>query len=187
MTIRLTLVTPAPGRSLRQARIDDDRPLDEDGRRRAHEAGSGLPRAGRYLTAPSRRCRETAVAVGVDACVEEELRDIDLGAWRGRTLEELAATDPDALAAWTTDPSAASHGGESVLRFCRRIAAWLDHLPDDTSGALAIVAITEPATARAAVVHALGAPPQGFWRIDIPPLASVRLTGRAGRWNLRLG
>jgi broad specificity phosphatase PhoE len=184
MTIRLTLLTPAPGPALRQAHVDDDGPLDEDGRRQARAAGPGLPYVRRHLVGPSRRCQETAAELGLHPTVETALRELDLGSWRGRTLDELAAGELEALAAWTTDPAAAPHGGESVVQLCRRIADWLDHLPDDTGRALAVA---DPSVARAAVVHALSAPPHAFWRIDIPPLACVHLTGRAGRWNLRLG
>ena len=65
---------------------------------------------------------------------------------------------------------------------CERVAAWLDALPSDAGRVLAVV---EQAVARAAVVHALGAPRQAFWRIDVLPLSTVELTGRNGRWNLR--
>jgi broad specificity phosphatase PhoE len=47
------------------------------------------------------------------------------------------------------------------------------------------VAITHPAVVRAAIVHALGAPPAAFWRIDVAPLSRTDLSGRDGRWNLR--
>ncbi|OOL28057.1 histidine phosphatase, partial [Rhodococcus rhodochrous] len=50
-----------------------------------------------------------------------------------------------------------------------------------------VVAVTHPAVIRAATVHAFGAPAAGFWRIDVRPLAQVRLHGRGGRWSLRLG
>jgi len=190
MTIRLTLLTPAPGPDPRRAHIGADGPLDEDARRKAREAVAAtavaalLP-ADRHLSAPSRRCRETAGALGLDAAAETALRDLDLGSWRGRTLDEVAAAEPDALAAWTTDPAAAPHGGESVLDLCRRVARWLDALAESAGGR--VLAVADASVARAAVVHALAAPPHAFWRIDVPPLTPVRLTGRAGRWNLRLG
>ncbi|AOP48625.1 histidine phosphatase family protein [Streptomyces lydicus] len=184
MTIRLTLLTPAPGPALREARVDDDGSLDEPGRQQARALAGDLPTGDRQLSGPSRRCRETAAALGLDPAVDPALRELDLGTWRGRALDELAATDPDALAAWTTDPDAAPHGGESVSQLCRRIADWMDQLPDGTGR---VLALADPSVARAAVVHALTAPPHAFWRIDLRPLTRVHLTGRAGRWNLRLG
>ncbi|MFJ8358360.1 histidine phosphatase family protein [Streptomyces sp. NPDC093984] len=184
MTIRLTLVAPAMGPAARQVRIDGDLPLDARGREQARATREVLPPADRHLCGPSRRCRETAEALGLEASVEAALRDLELGTWHGRTLDDLATAEPEALAAWTSDPAAAPHGGESVLHLCGRISEWLDHLAED-SGRLLIVA--DPAVARAAVLHALTAPAHAFWRVDIPPLACVQLTGRAGRWNLRMG
>ncbi|MFR9796545.1 histidine phosphatase family protein [Streptomyces sp. MS06] len=184
MTIRLTLLAPAPAAAPRGARVDDDGPLDEAGRRQVRAVAAGVPSARRHLTSPSGRCRQTAAELGLDAEVETDLRELDLGSWHGRTLDELAAGEPEALAEWTTDPASAPHGGESVVRLCRRIGDWLDHLPGNAGR---VLAVTPASVARASVVHALGAPPDAFWRIDVPPLTQVRLTGRNHRWNLRFG
>ncbi|MFJ9687789.1 histidine phosphatase family protein [Streptomyces bacillaris] len=53
-----------------------------------------------------------------------------------------------------------------------------------TAGVLAVV---EPAVVRAAVVHGLALPLEAFWRLDVVPLALTELSGRPGRWNVRLG
>jgi broad specificity phosphatase PhoE len=34
------------------------------------------------------------------------------------------------------------------------------------------------------MIHAIGAPPQSFWRIDIAPLSITHLSGDNNRWNL---
>ncbi|MGP4003446.1 histidine phosphatase family protein [Streptomyces sp. 8N706] len=183
MSIRLTLVCAAAGPVVREVRFDDG-PLDDRGREEARAAAASLPPATRHLVAPSRRCRETAAALGLEADAEPALRDGDMGTWRGRSLADVAAADPAALAAWTTDPAAAPHGGESLLDLCGRVADWLDRLPEDSGR---VLAITEAAVVRAAIGHALSAPPEAFWRIDVPPLSMARLTGRSARWNLRLG
>jgi broad specificity phosphatase PhoE len=185
MTIRLTLLAAAPGPALRAARFDDDQPLDARGLEAARSAAAALPPAAQHhFTAPSLRCRQTADALGIPALVEPALRDLDMGTWRGRALDELADQNPAGLGAWTSDPTAAPHGGESVTELCRRVGAWLDALPPGTGRALTV---TEPAVIRAAIVHALAAPPTAFWRIDVLPLSITRLTGRTSRWNLRLG
>jgi broad specificity phosphatase PhoE len=182
MTVRLTLLCAA-ARTERAVRFADD-PLDERALRRAEAAAGTLPPAGTVFTAPSRRCAGTAEALGWEAATAQPaLRDLDMGSWYGRTLDEIAATDASGLASWLTDPEAAPHGGESVEQVCDRVAAWLDALPSDAGRMLAVV---EQAVARAAVVHALGAPRQAFWRIDVPPLSTVELSGRTGRWNLRM-
>ncbi|MDF3140568.1 MULTISPECIES: histidine phosphatase family protein [unclassified Streptomyces] len=183
MTVRLTLLCSAASTE-RDVRFGADAPLDERALREARAAAGMLPVAGARYTGPSQRCRQTAQALGWNAVVvEPALRDLDMGSWQGRTLDEVAAGDGAGLAVWMSDPDAAPHGGESVADVCRRIAAWLDALPADAGQVLSVV---EQAVARAAVVHALGAPQQSFWRIDVPPLAAFQLTGRGGRWNLRM-
>ncbi|WP_028808098.1 histidine phosphatase family protein [Streptomyces canus] len=182
MTVRLTLLCAA-ARTERDVRFGDA-PLDERALHRVRAVTGTLPRAATRCSAPSRRCTETARTLGWEPVTPQPaLRDLDMGSWYGRTLDEVAATDPSGLASWLTDPAAAPHGGESVARMCDRVAVWLDALPSDAGRVLAVV---EQAAARAAVVHALGAPHQAFWRIDVPPLSTVELTGRAGRWNLRM-
>ncbi|MFF0200872.1 histidine phosphatase family protein [Streptomyces sp. NPDC005017] len=182
MTIRLTLLCAAApaGREVRFA----DSPPDEGALRHARATVVHPSAPGLRLCAPSLRCRRTVEAFGWEAvAVEPALRDMEMGHWLGRTPEEVASADPAGFGAWLGDPSAAPHGGESVADVCGRVAAWLDGLP---SGAGRVVAVVEQAVARAAVVHALAAPPGSFWRVDVPPLGAVLLTGRAGRWNLRL-
>jgi broad specificity phosphatase PhoE len=182
MTVRLTFLCAA-ARTERAVRFADDA-LDERALCRAEAAAGTLPQAGTIFTAPSLRCTGTAEALGWETVTAQPaLRDLDMGSWYGRTLDEIAATDASGLASWLTDPEAAPHGGESVEQICDRVAAWLDALPSDAGRVLAVV---EQAVARAAVVHALGAPHQAFWRIDVPPLSTVELTGRTGRWNLRM-
>jgi hypothetical protein len=50
-----------------------------------------------------------------------------------------------------------------------------------------VVAVVEPDVVRAALVAALEAPHAMFWRFDIRPLTATALSGRAGRWNVRVG
>ncbi|MCF2536244.1 histidine phosphatase family protein [Streptomyces nigra] len=183
MTIRLTLLCAAAPTE-RDVRFGGDTPLDERALGQVRGVAESLPTATSCLTAPSQRSRQTAEALGREPVVEEpNLRDVDMGRWQGRTLDEVAAGDGVGLAQWMSDPEAAPHGGESVAQLCARIAAWMNGLPDDAGRVLAVV---EQAVARAAVLYALGAPRQSFWRIDVPPLSAVQLTGRSGRWNLRI-
>ncbi|GAB7110767.1 histidine phosphatase family protein [Streptomyces phaeofaciens JCM 4814] len=184
MTSRLVLVTPALTASLREARFDDGCALDAAGLRQARAAAATLPAAERAWCSPTVRCRETAAALGLDAVDAPDLAALDAGRWRGEALAEVGAREPTALAAWLTDPEAAPHGGESVRAVCDRVTAWLESAaePDGRT-----VAVAEPEVVRAAVVRALGAPEAAFWRTDVPPLTMVELSGRTGRWNVRIG
>ncbi|MEV8095896.1 histidine phosphatase family protein [Kitasatospora sp. NPDC085879] len=169
----------------RQARFDDGGPLDAHGLRAAEAAAGTLRPAGRVLVSPSPRCRQTAEALGLPAPVDEPaLAGCDAGRWRGRTLDEVAAAEPEALARWLADSTAAPHGGEPLRALLDRVADWLTALPEDTP---AVTAVVEPDTVRAAAVHALGAPPAAFWRLDVRPLTATHLSGRSGRWNLGCG
>ncbi|MEU9337882.1 histidine phosphatase family protein [Streptomyces sp. NPDC048290] len=183
--LRLRLITPATGPALREARFYDGRSgLDDSARTRA-ETGPRPP-DGPAVRSPGARCRETVTALGLSGAGEEPaLAGLDSGRWRGLTLAEVTATEPEAVARWLADPGAAPHGGEPVEHLCLRIGAWLDTLA--ASGARELTAVVEPDVVRAVVVRALGAPASAFWRVDAPPLTLTELTGRPHRWNLRTG
>ncbi|MGW2614929.1 histidine phosphatase family protein [Streptomyces sp. NPDC001500] len=198
MTSRVTFVSPAVNASLRQARFDDGGSIDAGGAALARAAAGALPTAGRVVTSPTVRCRETAAALGLDAAratgsrepaepVEPpepaELAGLDVGRWRGLTLAEVGAAEPEAVARWLADPGSAPHGGESVEDLCARVARWLESSRQDGR----TLAVVEPEIVRAAVVHVLGTPATAFWRLDVPPLTATSISGRGGRWNLRLG
>jgi broad specificity phosphatase PhoE len=121
-----------------------------------------------------------ADALGVQATPEPTLRDLDCGHWRGRTVTEVAASDPHGYSAWFTDPDAVPHGGESVRQLCRRTARWLNGLALDTERALAIV---EPAVIRAALVHTLQLPVRAFRHLDLPQPPVISLIQRDGSWT----
>ena len=132
-------------------------------------------------TAATRAARETAQALGFDAEAEPALRDCDYGRWRGLASKDVAEREPNAFAAWLGDPAASPHGGESLAILIERIGAWLAQALAREGATLAV---THAAVVRAAIVHALGASPSAFARIDVAPLSLARLSGHAGRWNL---
>ncbi|SES35905.1 Broad specificity phosphatase PhoE [Streptomyces sp. yr375] len=191
MTSRVTFVSPAMNASLRQARFDDGGSIDAGGAVRARALAASLPAAVSVVTSPSVRCRETAAALGLDAVEAtgtRELAGLDVGRWRGLTLGEVGADEPKAVARWLADPASAPHGGESVEDLCGRVTRWLETLQDTGGGGGGrTLAVVEPEVVRAVVVHVLGAPSAAFWRVDVPPLTATTISGRNGRWNLRLG
>ncbi|MEU7415403.1 histidine phosphatase family protein [Streptomyces antibioticus] len=184
MTTRLTLITPALTTPAPETRFGDDSPLDAAGLRQARAAADAVPAVERAWCSPTVRCRETAAALGIDAVDAPELAALDAGRWTGEALSVVGAREPEALGAWLADPEAAPHGGESVRAVCDRVATWLEAAARDAGRALVVA---EPEVVRAAVVHALGAPESAFWRTDVVPLTAVELSGRSGRWNVRVG
>ncbi|MGW0996983.1 histidine phosphatase family protein [Streptomyces sp. NPDC002520] len=184
MTSRVTLISPAITPSLRRARFDDGDSIEDSAAVRAGSAATSLRAAGRAFASPSVRCRETASALGLDASEQPDLSGLDVGRWRGRTLEEVGAEEPESVARWLADPDAAPHGGESVRELCARVVRWWEAAGSGDGGTVAVV---EPEVVRAVVAHVLGAPASAFWRVDVPPLTATEFTGRSGRWNMRVG
>jgi broad specificity phosphatase PhoE len=181
-TTRLTLIRHAPSDATRRSAFPVDERLDARAR---EEARALAPRLGRFdaaWTGPALRAGETAEALGLQATVASELDECDFGSWRGRTLAELHADDPAAVAAWMQDPAAAPHGGESLLELLERVRGWLSARAGD---GLRTVAVTHAGVIRAAVVCALDAPPLAFWRLDVAPLSRTVLHAHDGRWTVR--
>jgi broad specificity phosphatase PhoE len=181
MTARLIFICHASTDAVRRSGFPADEPLDGIGKREATALAGSVPHADRIWSSPELRARQTAQALGLNAVVEPALRDCDYGRWSGQSFDEICAREPDAVAIWLRDPAAAPHGGESLLAFMQRVATWLG---ERLSQGHQSIVITHAAVIRAAIVHAIAATPQSFWRIDIAPLSYTRLSGDEGRWNL---
>jgi broad specificity phosphatase PhoE len=177
----LLLVRHAPTAATRASAFPLDEPLDAGGREHAAKLAKKLPQRAEIVTSPALRCRETAVAAGLEARDETAIAACDFGVWAGRSLADLSSDDPGAVRAWMLDPGASPHGGESLAVFYARIARWLDAQAD---GDGRLLAITHAEVIKAAVVHALGAPLLAFWRIDAAPLAITELHAHDGRWTI---
>jgi broad specificity phosphatase PhoE len=172
-------VRHAATRATRSAAFPVDEPLDD--RAPAAVLGALLPARSSVLTSPALRCRQTAQAAGLDARVVPDIRGCDFGRWAGSSLEEVAACEADDVSQWMTDPDAAPHGGESLAAFSARVAGWL---ADQAAQDGVAIAITHAELVKAAVVHALAAPFEAFWRIDAAPLSLTELHAHDGRWTL---
>jgi broad specificity phosphatase PhoE len=139
------------------------------------------PRAQQVWSGPERRARQTAEALGLSATVATELRDCDYGTWSGRELDAVQSGEPERVLTWLTDAAAAPHGGESIREVVDRVGRWLE----EQRGVGHVIAMTHPAVIRAAIVCALDAPLQAFWRIDIAPLTLTDLRYNGRVWTVR--
>jgi len=178
---RLLLVRHASTSATRKAAFPVDEPLDELGRAAAPQLRGALPSGCEVLCSPARRCRQTADAAGLSVRIDDQLDECDFGCWCGVTLRELGEQDPDAVRAWMLNPEAAPHGGESLRAFSARVGSWLSAQARADGPA---AAITHGGVVKAAVVHALGAPLEAFWRIDAAPLSVTELHAHDSRWTL---
>jgi broad specificity phosphatase PhoE len=181
MTARLILICHGSTDAVRSASFPADEPLDERGATRAAALAGTLSKADWCWTSPELRARQTAQSLRLNANLESALRDCDYGRWAGRRFDEVQVSEPDAIALWLRDPAAAPHDGESITAVIRRVGQWL---ADEQARHQRTIVVTHPAVIRAAIVHAIEAAPQSFWRIDIAPLSVTRLSSQGRRWNL---
>ncbi|WLE61165.1 histidine phosphatase family protein [Burkholderia plantarii] len=186
MPLILHLIAHAATAELRAGTFPADEALDARGLADATRAAAHWrwPPNAVVLASPALRARQTAEALGLHAtAIEPALADLDAGRWRGQRIVAIAQDAPEQLETWINDPAAAPHGGESFVDVLQRVGAWLDALPPDGAGT---VAVTHAAVLRAALAHALGTAPEAMLRIDIAPLTRIVLTRSPRGWTLRL-
>jgi broad specificity phosphatase PhoE len=141
-------------------------------------------RVAHWVSAPEPACVETASGLGGGGAAEvlPGLRGCDFGSWSGLTLAEVGTAEPAAVSAWLSDPTASPHGGESLRQLIVRTGAAVDDQswPDGLS-----VAVVTPLVARAIAVHALGAPAETIFRVDVGPLGRLIISRTVAGWRLQ--
>lgn len=112
-----------------RGRTDD--PLNPTGWTQMHTAVATTQWDG-VVTSPLQRCaafaREYAELHRIPVTEISELRELDFGAWEGRTAEDIMAENPSALTDFWQDPAAhPPPGGESLADFRARVmTVWAD-------------------------------------------------------------
>ena len=180
---RLTLLCRGATTANRKGIFGLDEALAPDEAQAAATVFARLRPSDRLVCAPEESARSTAAAHSAGCTVDGGLADVDYGAWRGRTLTEVAQTEPDALRQWLSDPAVAPHGGESIAALHERTARWLQGR-NGTGGHM--VAVTHAAVIRVLVAEVLEAPLGSFWKIDPAPLTITELRHDGRRWSLHV-
>jgi broad specificity phosphatase PhoE len=183
VTVRVQLFVPAVTPGAREGLFGAGDGLDQAGRERVIRSARTWPKELRATCAPEPACVETAALLGLDAAVDGDLHDWDLGAWAGKSLAQVAQESPAALERWATDPDFAAHSGESLQHLRSRVTKWLDRLEGEAHPRL--VTVAPAAVVRAVLLSVLDAPPATFWRLDLEPLTSVHVSLRPGRRAIR--
>jgi broad specificity phosphatase PhoE len=178
---RITLISHAPTLTLKRASFPLNEPLPEDEVSKIVALGWTAPRAQFVCCGPEKRTQQTAEALGLEPLVSVELADVDYGTWNSKEIGEIHATDPEGLANWLTDVNAAPHGGEAFTHLIERVQQWMERR---TNGGHTM-AVTHPAVVRAAILCAIQAPPDSFWRIEIGPLTITDLRFNGKLWTVR--
>ncbi|MFE5486977.1 bifunctional RNase H/acid phosphatase [Streptomyces sp. NPDC056527] len=151
-----------------------DPELSAAGLRQAEAVAAALAARGtiqEIVSSPLKRCRQTAEAVaarlGLDARIEDGLRETDFGAWEGLTFAEVRERYADDLDAWLASPKAApTGGGESFATVARRVSATRDRLTAAYAGRTVLL-VTHVTPIKTLVRLALGAPPESLFRMEL--------------------
>jgi broad specificity phosphatase PhoE len=182
MPTRISLVAHGTTRDLRAATFGGDDRLDDVGLRKAEELKGSLGKVDAAYVSPLLRARETAEALGLNATVDERLRETDFGGWTGLKFNQIMVRHPFKLMSWMKDPASAPHGGEAIPSVMQRVAAWISERGKDSGHT---VAVTHASVIRAAIVYVIESDLRSFWRIDIVPLSRTDLRTNGRRWVLR--
>jgi broad specificity phosphatase PhoE len=106
-----------------------------------------------------------AAAHGVAPAVVDELRELDMGEWENRLLDDLAAEDGARMQAWWEAPhTVRMPGGESLTDVqSRALRAFLELAARHQGQAVALVA--HGGVNKTILLSLLGAPLASYWRI----------------------
>lgn len=151
-----------------------DVPLSELGRRQAEAlrlAVSGRRLAHVYAS-PLERARRTAeiAAAGLDVpfTVVDDLRELSLGDWEGRTVEEIRALPGDPYAQWVRDPVAcAPPGAEPLEAVQSRVLRAMAEIAAAHPNGGEVLVVTHGGVIGAYLAHWLGLPLSSIWRLTL--------------------
>ncbi|MFH1920058.1 MAG: histidine phosphatase family protein [Planctomycetota bacterium] len=141
-----------------------DPPLSVEGREQARQTGTFL--AARPLHAvyssPLLRARQTAEAIteaqGLSVQVVDEFVEVDVGAWEGRSWEEIQQTDPQAYEAFMADATKNPYlGGETLQTVLDRALPAFQRLAAGNLGRQ-IAVVAHNVVNRAYLAHLMGVP-----------------------------
>ncbi len=107
--------------------------------------------------------------------IVSDFREMNFGAWEGRTGAEVHAADPSALEHFWRDPVAHPiPGGEAVGDFDRRVGAAWDELLIRHSGQRVLL-VAHGGTIRMVLRRVLDLPLRNIWRLEAPYAALSRV------------
>jgi alpha-ribazole phosphatase/probable phosphoglycerate mutase len=172
-----------------------DVPLSERGREQARRLRARLAREPVAICYASdlRRAVETAELLlagrpsDTEVVVCPELRELDFGAWEGRTYAEIAR-EPDGGAVLRGE--IAAPGGETLAQLGGRVARFLERLTRQAraGGTGSVLVVTHGGPLRVLLCLAIGLPPAAHWRfqVDAASISEVAWDDATGARLVRL-
>ena len=184
MAQQLSLARHAQSRSQSDGLLlgKSDVPLGDLGERQADALGVALRRLSpeRCFCSPLARARQTMERSNLAAVIEDDLREVDFGRWEGRTFEEIAASEGDAVERWAAfDPQFAFPEGEGLADFFSRAGRVADRLAADP--AQRVLAVTHGGVIRAMICHLLGLDQRHSVLFDVKPASLTTMALHDGK------
>jgi broad specificity phosphatase PhoE len=151
-----------------------DIPLSDLGVRQAGALASAV--RGRGLRAvyasPLARARRTAEivgdAVGMPVMCLGDLRELCLGEWEGRTVDEIRALPGDPYTRWVRDPLACRPpGGEPLTDVQMRVVRVMDEIAGAHGSREPVLVVCHGGVISAYLAHCLGLPLSAIWRLSL--------------------
>jgi probable phosphoglycerate mutase len=163
----------------------NDVPLDDEGEHQAAAIAHRLARRSRGLSeiaavvsSPLRRTVQTAERIGTalerPVTTLEGLKEVDFGAWEGRSGAEIRAQWPSEFNAWITSPSGAPPGGESFEQVARRVRQVRDELIRSYPGQTVVV-VSHVTPIKTLLRLALDAPQSMMTRLHLDPASMSKI------------
>lgn len=151
-----------------------DIPLSELGLRQAAALAAAVRRrrVAAVYTSPLERARRTAEIVAAEigirvACVEE-LRELSLGTWEGRTVDEIRSLPGDPYAQWVRDPVAClPPGAEPLSAVQERVVRAVGGICAAHPNGDEVLVVCHGGVISAYLAHCLGLPLSAIWRLSL--------------------
>lgn len=144
---------------------------------RLGELWPDVPAPSALWASPMVRTQQTAAVIadrlGVAVEVEEDLREVDFGAWQGLTSWEISDQFPGMLAEWYTSADLATPDGESPSQVEDRVGRVARRALAEHAGETVVFACHSAVT-KVGVASLIGLPPEAWQIVRVPP-ASVSI------------
>ena len=164
--------------------------LSDEGYHQARRTGRWLADVpiGAVYSSPLLRARQTAEAIaerhGVPIAVVEDLIEVDVGDWEGRTWDEIERTDQEAYRLFKTDASVHGYaGGENLSVVQTRAVPALQRLLAENVGRT-IAAVGHNVVNRAYLAHLLDVPLRNYRLVPQDNCGANLIRHRAGKTKL---
>ena len=142
------------------------------------------------VSSPVKRTHESAEIIGArlerPVLTDDGLAETEFGTWDGLTFAEIQDRHPDELDRWLGSLDEAPGGGESFRVVEKRVLGSLERLLSEYAGQT-VLAVSHVTPIKVLVAHALSAPLEAVYRMEMAPASVTVLSFFAdGHASLRM-